>query len=454
MTSWLDTPRVRALALLLILASGCGRVVKLQPPEQMQDDPAFELPEVLPPSGRCLPDQSASIELFSAGEDQACDHAAAESWAAWSDEEPPGLCYALSDRCPGLEDHVAYLTFDDGPIDWTPAILDTLAAQGVQATFFVNAHGAKGKRGLEGSFVDEAGETVYYRDLLKRELDEGHVIGNHTVDHLDLGTLSSDEIVYQFQENERLVNAALVRAGGEPRPLTLLRPPFGSPWGVGHVEFDDPKAKRRLAGHVAARFGYNVLWNVSATDAFEWAAGEAATYEELAKGVNDSSPLTYKDKVERVRSSVVDDPLVQAGAGIVVLMHDTHNSTRDALPAIIEGLRAHGYRFETLEDEVLEQYARSSAELTPGPALSSMCTPQERDRSCAHPGGADDGGLEVCGRFWLAFEQLGGVSALGRPLTAATQRGTAAQRFERGTIELHPEWRPPCDVVFIPNQGE
>ena len=58
------------------------------------------------------------------------------------------------------------LTFDDGPGEWTPPILDALGASGARATFFV-----------VGSIAEQRGEIV------ERALAEGHEIGNHTWSH-------------------------------------------------------------------------------------------------------------------------------------------------------------------------------------------------------------------------------------------------------------------------------
>jgi peptidoglycan-N-acetylmuramic acid deacetylase len=426
------------------LTLGCGRVVKLTPPaappQQEPDAGTVGLP--LPEGAACLPEDSR-FELPALSDMGGATYAPG-TCPVWTNARPPGACYDASKPWYGLPDHKAYLTFDDGPIDWTPAILDTLSKGNVRATFFVNAHGTKGTLGLDGSFVDDSGKTVYYRDILRRTVDEGHVLGNHTRDHSDLGKLTREEIEAQFAQNERLVNEALVRAGGEARPLTLLRAPFGSPWFA--TSLPDMEAREALVGSVSSKYGYNVLWNVTSTDAFEWAQGEAPTYKTLdGTGVTRDPELSYEQKVERIRSAVLDHPLVQSGAGIVVLMHDTHNSTRDVLPSIIEGLRERGYSFDDLESQVLEQYGRSSAELSPGPALSGACDADERARSCARVNGVD-----VCGRFWVAFQRFGGAAELGAPLGAPEQGEVLTQRFEKGRLELHPEWAAPCDVVFVP----
>jgi peptidoglycan/xylan/chitin deacetylase (PgdA/CDA1 family) len=63
---------------------------------------------------------------------------------------------------------------------------------------------------------------VVFRDVLKRELDEGHQIANHTVNHIDLAHVTTAQIASEIEENELLVNRALLRAGGKPELLTLV----------------------------------------------------------------------------------------------------------------------------------------------------------------------------------------------------------------------------------------
>jgi peptidoglycan/xylan/chitin deacetylase (PgdA/CDA1 family) len=458
----LNAPRTmtnfqRACAVALVMAScaaaqGCAVIVKRYPPDAGQSaEPTVPKKKFRPPPGA---ECQAPRELLDAGSGaQAdCDPATAPGWPAWSDQQPPGLCYALDEPCEGVADHVAYLTFDDGPSDWTAQFLDILASQGVHATFFVNARGIKGPPGLDGTYLDDHKQPVAYRQILKRTVDEGHVIANHTTDHLDLGTLSEDEIHEQLQENERLINRALLEEGGHTQPLALLRAPFGSPWFAEDRMLDDVPARQVAAGRVFREFGYNVLWNISSTDADEWAQDEGPTKAELSR--NSSSPsstVRLRDKKARILSTVLDHALVRAGRGIVILMHDTHNATRDVLPELIEGLRASGYTFATLEEQVVEQYGRSSLELTPGPAMNSRCG-VERSRSCTD--WADPERPDVCGRLWRAFMDLGGEDVVGRPESELFRKpGTqvVAQTFELGTLELHPELPEPCDALLLPD---
>jgi peptidoglycan/xylan/chitin deacetylase (PgdA/CDA1 family) len=431
------------LALCFFSCAACGRVIHQEPPAKPDAaEPADPVEVDLPAGARCR-SADAQPDIWP-GAEASCT--ADPTWPTWSEVEPPGICYELDKPCAGLDDHVAYLTFDDGPVDWTPEILDTLAANDVRATFFVNARSDDAAAGLDRSFRDDAGREQRYRDVLARIVMEGHALGNHTRDHADLGDLSAAQVELQLADDERLVNEALLRAGVSPRPLTLFRPPFGAPWAANDA-LADPAAQRAVVGRVVMRFGYNVLWNIDSSDSKEWAPGEASTFAELRSMRFGEAPQEYLAKVSRLRSTVLEDALVQAGAGVVILMHDTHNTTRDALPDIITGLRAAGYRFATLEDQVSEQFDRTSLQLTPGPALGLTCGEAERARSCKR---FADNAFEVCGRLWLAFEQLGGEALLGKPLGVPKRADVYSQTFERGSIELHPEWAAPCDVVFVP----
>lgn len=434
--------RLASLALSLLFAfaaDGCARVVKRGATQGHTSAagaaaaPQFDAS--VPKGAHCLEPARPEADP----DDYACP--------SQSDPQgvPSGLCFGDAEPCPGVDDHVALLTFDDGPSDWTHSFLDILADEDVHATFFVNAHGRPPQRSLDDSYTDPDGKVVIYRDVLARTLAEGHVVGNHTRDHLDLSMLDADGIHQQLQENELLVSRALIRAGRKAvTPMTLMRPPFGLPWFDSDAPLDDPAAKRALAAREIARYGINVLWNLSSTDAQEWAQGEAASWRELANAKPDSTQVSYDDKVDRIRSSVLDHPLVKKGRGIVVLMHDTHNATRDALRSIIDGLRDRGYVFRTVDEQLIHSYGHPSADLTPGPNFDARCAEQ------LAPSCAPDTEPRLCGRLWRAFEAFGGADRLGAPLSAASEGAPRSQRFEHGTIELHPELDEPCHAILQP----
>lgn len=122
----------------------------------------------------------------------------------------------------------AAITFDDGPTpEYTPRVLDALAAAGVRATFIVMGYNA-----------------ARHPDLLREIVAQGHEIGNHSWSHLDHTTIDAATIRQEIQrctdEVEQLIQ----------RPLVGFRPPRGALTGYGLL--------------VAAELGYDVfMWSVA-----------------------------------------------------------------------------------------------------------------------------------------------------------------------------------------------
>lgn len=181
------------------------------------------------------------------------------------------------------------LTFDDGPHPrYTPQILDILAEYGVPATFFTVGENAE-----------------YYPAVIKRCLDEGHEVANHTYSHQDLSSDSYEDICREITGGENAVYENLdVRT-------KLLRPPGGL-YGKNLI----------LA---AAELDYTVvLWNIDTRD---WAH-------------------TPPDKIaEKVLTAI--------RPGDIVLMHDfigKDSPTPEALRKIIPRLISKGYRFVTVSE--------------------------------------------------------------------------------------------------------
>ena len=106
----------------------------------------------------------------------------------------------------GYKPGLVALTFDDGPNpDWTPQILDVLKAQHVPATFFVVG-------------VNGVGEP----DLLRRIVDEGHEIGNHSYTHPNMAKIGPEEIRLELNATQRLIEAYTDRTHA-PVPRAVLR---------------------------------------------------------------------------------------------------------------------------------------------------------------------------------------------------------------------------------------
>lgn len=175
------------------------------------------------------------------------------------------------------------LTFDDGPDPrYTPAILDTLARYGVRAMFFVC-----------GEMADEN------RDLLRRMVSEGHVIGNHTWTHPLIPRLSRPALASEIARTSDVVRQAVGEA-----PL-WFRAPYGA-W-------------NRAAFEIGAELGMEPLaWTV---DTLDW-----------------KEPGT---------TTIVSRVLGGAAPGVIVLSHDAGGDRAQSVQAInsyLPQLLARGYR--------------------------------------------------------------------------------------------------------------
>ena len=130
-----------------------------------------------------------------------------------------------------------FLTFDDGPIDATLDVLDVLKAEGIKATFFINAIHLDGQGGEKERNAQQA---------LRRIVAEGHVLGNHAYDHMGHNRLPGNysmgaaqayrdvetDIAYFIPGNITPVNKALGEQASLPnnRMSDLARLPFSNVW--------------------------------------------------------------------------------------------------------------------------------------------------------------------------------------------------------------------------------
>lgn len=143
-----------------------------------------------------------------------------------SERRAKGLTTVMPDLAPYKEGKVVYLTFDDGPDDKnTPAILDILKENGVQATFYVTGQHAE-----------------LHPDVLQRIYAEHHAIGNHSYDH-DYKKLyvSPDAFLSEIERTDEIIHGII-----GVRPL-ILRAPGGV---IGHfTKAYDPALK--ASGYVS-----------------------------------------------------------------------------------------------------------------------------------------------------------------------------------------------------------
>jgi peptidoglycan/xylan/chitin deacetylase (PgdA/CDA1 family) len=179
------------------------------------------------------------------------------------------------------------MTFDDGPsATLTPKLLDLLAAHHIKATFFV------------------IGENVAeHPEIVARAAREGHEIGNHSWSHPNFGKMSDQGVRSQLQRTDD----AIKNATGE-RP-TLMRPPYGSITG----------GEKRW---IHDEFGYRIiLWDV---DPYDWKR---------------PGPAVVRNRI-----------LKETQPGSIVLSHDIHPGTIEAMPSTFDALEAKGFKFVTVSE--------------------------------------------------------------------------------------------------------
>jgi peptidoglycan/xylan/chitin deacetylase (PgdA/CDA1 family) len=237
-----------------------------------------------------------------------------------------------------LPPKTVYLSFDDGPWEFTSGILDILEEEGVRATFFLNSYDKDNS--LHPDL--QANILLRYADDLRRMVADGDAIGNHSYSHRDFAQLSKGSIAFQLDKLERDLGEALASKGVEAPPLRLVRPPFGSPWlGNWNKEPERMKVKEALAAR-----GFVMLWTTGwdSGDSLDWAPGE--WFEKSGRYHPGGSK--YENKVEREDERILKRAV--DGASGIILMHDTHPTSRDTLKRLIVELKARGYSFATLED--------------------------------------------------------------------------------------------------------
>jgi peptidoglycan/xylan/chitin deacetylase (PgdA/CDA1 family) len=210
-----------------------------------------------------------------------------------------------------VEGNVIALTFDDGPHpENTPRLLDMLKERGIKATFFL---------------IGKSAAT--WPKIVKRIVDEGHEIANHTWSHPQLNHMKSTSVMDQLQKT----HDAIVKGCGVA-PL-VYRPPYGA------ILLSQRKA-------IHEKFGYRtILWDV---DPIDW-------------------------KTPRSSTKVHDRVLAQTKPGSIILCHDIHKETVDAMPATIDELIARGFQFATVT-QLINLDVQTAAKNEPAPLAAIPVT--------------------------------------------------------------------------------
>lgn len=178
------------------------------------------------------------------------------------------------------------LTFDDGPGPKTPELLDILAKEKVPATFML---------------VGRAVKT--YPDIVAREVKEGHVLANHTWSHPQLTKISDSKINKEITSTLEAIKKVVPNA-----EVNLTRPPYGA-------------FNSRVTAALKSLKQSVILWDV---DTLDW---------------KNRNPQSVLEQVKK-----------QTKAGSIILMHDIHPTSIQAVPDIIKHLRSQGYTLVTVPE--------------------------------------------------------------------------------------------------------
>lgn len=181
-----------------------------------------------------------------------------------------------------------YLTFDEGYENgYTPKILDVLRANNVKAHFFITA--------------------AYLKDqpeLVKRMVAEGHVVGNHSVNHPSMPEVSTEQAIQEIQGLQEQLD------GFVKYDMYLFRPPRGE-W-----------SERTLK--ITEDLGYKtVFWSMAYQD---WLVDQQQGWERA-----------YNHVMENIHN------------GAVILLHAVSSDNAEALDRIIKDLQKQGYVFSVIE---------------------------------------------------------------------------------------------------------
>ena len=175
------------------------------------------------------------------------------------------------------------LTFDDGPGQYTMELLDCLEEYHAHATFF-----------MLGQLVG------IYQDEVRKMVEIGCELGNHSYDHSDMLTLSLDNVAQQFSSTDDNLIAACGQAS------TVARAPYGN----GNEDIYTTVGKPFM------------LWSL---DTMDW------------------SLLNADADYDSVMNSDLSD-------GTIILMHDIHQPSVEAALRLIPALTEAGYRLVTIHE--------------------------------------------------------------------------------------------------------
>lgn len=197
------------------------------------------------------------------------------------------------------EQKAVVITFDDGPDPrFTPTILDTLSQYNVKATFFITGDNAR-----------------LQPDLVKRIVEEGHIVANHTTTHRHLEEMSYDEVKNELMEWDNTIYSIL---GYIPENSHYFRPPRGK------LSDNITLISKELQKEI-------VMWDV------------------CVENKTTKTPIEVNKRVMNI---------IKEKNGGILLAHDGNldrTLTVQSFPLIMDSLANEGYQFRQLDQYLNEQ---------------------------------------------------------------------------------------------------
>lgn len=189
------------------------------------------------------------------------------------------------------KEKVMYLTFDGGyEAGYTAGMLDTLKEKAVPATFFIVGH-----------YINEE------PDLVKRMVAEGHIIGNHTENHISMPKSSDSKISQEINK----LNDKYKRVTGSKKNMKYLRPPSG--------EYSNKSL------FLTNELGYKtVFWSIAYVD--------------------------WERNAQPAPANAIKKVTGQFHNGAIILLHSTSETNSKILSDIIDTAKAQGYTFKSLDE--------------------------------------------------------------------------------------------------------
>ncbi|KAI8143616.1 hypothetical protein BJV82DRAFT_558153 [Fennellomyces sp. T-0311] len=225
------------------------------------------------------------------------------------------------------------ITFDDGPSEYTPKLLDYLKSINQKVTFFVVGT-----------------QVLSYPDVLKRAYDEGHEIAMHSWSHKNMASLTNEQIVAELKWNEQIIKEVI---GVSPR---FFRPPFGN---IDNRVRDICKA-----------LGFTpVIWSVDTNDWY------------LTEHADSFSVKTITDSVSQWASTA-------ATKGGNSLSHDLYKETVDAAIEYIPDLVDAFALSSVGQCNGLTSYKEGAGNIVPNPAASGGNATATKSADANSPSGS------------------------------------------------------------------